>query len=116
MGKFKKGDKVISIKESLATSSQKRKRGEVFTVNEVAYCMSCGMQRINIGKTVEQALIRCICGTTQSNQKLTWTASNGFALATDGSVQKAIIHCLEEEDYEKAAILRDILKEVKCTD
>lgn len=112
MQNFKTGDQVISLTNSSLKGSQKREKGKIYEVLSTTYCIGCGEQRVNIGqKTVLNSVACGGCKSSQENRSLSWTRSRYFIKVDPQSIEKAIADCLEEEDYESAAFLRDFVKE-----
>lgn len=111
MSNFKKGDKVIALSNPPELRTQPRQKGNVYFVEAILYCSDCGSQMINIGPKVDDGVteVNCAsCNTEQNNRGLMWTISSQFRKADEEGIQAAIEECLENEDYEGAAILRDV--------
>lgn len=111
MKRFEIGDKVVALVSSTHPFTQTRIKGNVYTVEDILYCTKCGIQVINIGQKCKgnTGLLECsICGDTSSNRNLGWTQSRYFAKVDD--LSEAIEEAVAEEDYETAALLRDIGK------
>lgn len=68
------------------------------------------MQRINIGEASKRKGIRCHCGFVQSTGGLSFTNSNNFTKID--SINESMEEAVLQEDYEFAAVLRDINKEI----
>ena len=115
MKQFKAGDNVISLTNSTLPNSQVREKGKIYQVDAIAYCIGCGMQRINIGQKTDIPTVHCgDCDTVQDSGKKYWTSSKHFIKVDPESISKAIAECVENEDYEGAAFLRDFEKEKQC--
>lgn len=105
---FKVGEKVISKITNTSPNAQKREKYRVYKVNATIECEGCNRQKINIGQRGEPGLTGCdTCGWTQEDGGLYWTASKYFMKFTENNVKAAIEDCIEEENYELAAYLRD---------
>ena len=110
MKRFEIGDKVVALNNPENYFSQNRIKGHTYLVKDVLYCSKCGGQNINIGPKAKSnsGLLGCFCGHKNSNRGLGWTSSRYFAKVDD--LADAIEAAVAEEDYETAAILRDINK------
>lgn len=107
MKKFKIGEKVIALTNPLSDMSQRRVKGNIYTVLAISYCYNCGRQAINIDPTpITAEFTRCNCGARQSTHGLWWTNSKYFSKVDKDSLQEAI----DEENYELAALIRDALE------
>jgi protein-arginine kinase activator protein McsA len=109
MKNLKIGDQVIALTNPQGDYAQKRVKGNIYTVKDVLYCHSCGSQKINIGMPkIKHNTVGCNCGAISDNKGLGWTSSNLFVKVDD--IHNAIDVACEVEDYETAAMLRDINK------
>lgn len=110
MKRFEIGDKVVALNNPFTSNSQPRVKGKVYKVVDIMYCSGCGIQVINIGEacTASSGFVSCLCNTRTHNKGLAWTSSEYFAKVDD--VADAIEAAVAEEDYETAAMLRDINK------
>ena len=109
--RFQIGDKVVSLTNPTREGSQPRVKGKTYNVQAVQYCSGCGVQVINLGYHLPNNAIYysgCICGKEIFNEGLFWTLSKFFAKVDD--LETAIEEAVENEDYETAAILRDLNK------
>jgi len=107
--RHKIGDNVVALTDPENEECQPRKKGHVYTVFDVAYCPKCGVQEINIGPHTNSAYTLCDCGGRHDTRGLFWTHSCLFAPIDEATMQSAI----EEENYELAAILRDLMIELE---
>jgi hypothetical protein len=115
MKQFKVGDNVISLTSSTAPGSQVRKKGKIYQVDATAYCIGCGNQRINIGQRTDSPTVQCgKCDVVQATGERHWTSSEHFIKIDPESISQAIEECVENENYEDAAFLRDFEKEKQC--
>lgn len=106
------GDKVVSLTNQSSSLSQPRIKGHIYNVYSIKYCPTCGTQMINIGYKTNLLYVSCSdCKHTQENDGLHWTISPLFAKVDD--LENTLNECVENEDYEFASILRDILKETQ---
>lgn len=103
MKKFKIGDELLCISEPLNDITVKL--GDIITVNEVAYCIKCGSQSINVGPC-RYAANRCLCGCRTSKDSIRWYGSIRFILLDN--LEKEMQEAVENENYDKAIILRDL--------
>ena len=110
MKRFEIGDKVVALVSSTHDFTQTRIKGNVYIVEDILYCAKCGVQTINIGQNCKgnSGFLQCDCGHTNPNRNLGWTQSKYFAKVDD--LADAIEAAVAEEDYETAAMLRDINK------
>ena len=115
MKQFRAGDNVISLTSNTAPGSQIREKGKIYQVDATAYCIGCGMQRINIGQKSPSPTVQCgDCDAVQATGGRHWTSSEYFIKVDEESISQAIEECVENEDYEGAAFLRDFEKEKQC--
>ena len=110
MKRFEIGDSVIALNNPMDYGSQFRVKGKVYKVVDIMYCSGCGIQVINIGESakINSGFVSCTCNTRTPNKGLSWTQSKYFAKVDD--LADAIEAAVAEEDYETAAMLRDISK------
>lgn len=110
MKRFKIGDSVVALNNPMNSKSQPRVKGTVYKVVDIMYCSGCGVQVINIGESaqINSGFVSCPCNTRTPNKGLAWTQSKYFAKVDD--LADAIEAAVAEEDYETAALLRDINK------
>ena len=111
MRNFKIGDEAIALNSANGDRKQPRKKGRSYTVTDVLFCSSTGMQMINIDKTPGQGRtgkLKCICGNHHDARGRAWTLSENFVHPQniDGLIASAI----EKENYELAVELRDLRK------
>ena len=103
---MKVGDKVIALSDNPDDSCQFRRRGSVYMVNAMSYCVMCMTSLVNIGQRSHHKGVKCKCGMLMDTQGLMWTPKDEFILLEDK--QSALNEAIEREDYEFAAKLRDI--------
>lgn len=110
MKRFEIGDSVVALNNPKDSRSQPRIKGKVYKIVDIMYCCGCGMQVINIGESaqISSGFVSCPCNTRTPNKGLAWTQSKYFAKVDD--LADAIEAAVAEEDYETAAMLRDINK------
>ena len=103
---MKVGDKVIALSDNPDDSCQFRRKGSVYMVNAMSYCVMCMKTLVNIGQRSNHKGVMCKCGMLMDTQGLMWTPKDEFVLLADRQV--ALDKAVEEEDYEFAAKLRDL--------
>jgi hypothetical protein len=103
---MKVGDKVIALSDNPDDSCQFRRRGSVYMVNAMSYCVMCMTSLVNIGQRSNHKGVKCKCGMLMDTQGLMWTPKDEFVLLADRQV--ALDEAVKREDYEFAAKLRDI--------
>ena len=112
MKQFIIGDLVTALTNPASEiASQPRKKGESYKVFDVKYCVKCGHQMIYLGLKNERKdvpFMKCTCGSVSANGGRQWTKSELFILK--GSEQYELEKALEDEDYAKACLLRDMYK------
>jgi hypothetical protein len=106
MKTFNIGDKVVALTDSKHILSQPREKGRLYNVVSVMYCQRCGTQMVSLGFKAKGSKILCTCGSTQHNDGLCFTQSKHFAKVDD--FDQEIAYAIEEENYEIAALLRDL--------
>jgi len=105
--KHKIGDKVVAITTTENTYSQPRIKGEVYIIKDVHFCSNCGAQYVNFGYDVKVSFGKCTtCDASQPTRNLRWTPSNHYINICD--IDLLMKSAISKEDYEFAAILRDI--------
>lgn len=111
--RFKVGETVIALSDHPSgLKSQPRKKGHKYIVNAVSYCVGCGRQAINIGPTIpakHNSFISCVCGSEQPHKGLHWTHSKHFARPEE--LESEMRSAVEEENYEHASVLRDLINQ-----
>jgi excinuclease UvrABC helicase subunit UvrB len=111
--RFKIGDKVVALTGQINKTSQPRVKGKVYAIHAIQYCSGCGEQAINLGVQTPingSDLSVCMCGKQSLNEGLHWTLSKFFAKVDD--LESAMEEAVENEDYELAATLRDLNKDL----
>lgn len=108
MKDFNIGEKVIALTGCANPLSQPRIRGQKYVVNSIMYCISCGIQVINVsGKNdAEPGQMVCKCSGTQPTEGLWWTGALHFIREAD--IQNELDEAVEGEDYKRAVLIRDI--------
>lgn len=112
MKRFEIGEKVVALTDPPNSNCQKRKKGCIYTVTSMMFCTVRGHQFINIDdqKTIAY-LVSCNCGTDHEKpDDRAYTYSKHFARLSD--LEREEKEAVENEDYETAAILRDITKKI----
>ena len=103
---MKVGDKVIALSDNPDDKCQFRRKGSVYMVNAMSYCVMCMKSLVNIGQRSNHKGVMCKCGMLMDTQGLMWTPKDEFVLLDQK--EQALKHALEIEDYEFAAKLRDL--------
>ena len=106
MKTFNIGDKVIALTDSKNELSQPRQKGKIYIVVSLMYCQRCGIQMVSLGIKSKRPKIHCTCGCSQNNDGLCFTHSKHFAKVDE--FDQEIADAVEEENYELAALLRDL--------
>jgi len=106
MKTFNIGDKVIALTNPMTIHSQPRIKGKMYIVVSVMYCQQCGIQMISLGVKANNPSILCTCSNVQHNDGLCYTQSIHFAKVDE--FDKEIEEAVAEENYELAALLRDL--------
>jgi hypothetical protein len=117
--RFKEGQQVVALKSNPQEAGcQLRQKGKVYTVERVRFCRKCGEQAISIGTgtyglTEKSIMVRivCSCGSKEPFDGFTYTYSKHFAPLDD--LQSSLESAVQEEDYELAVDLRDIIQNEK---
>jgi len=100
------GDKVIALNNPKNSSGQPRKKGQIYTVEDVKYCVGCGLQAINIGPKY-YGPTRCGCGVMSGNSDLWYTDSSFFAKPQE--LEQKLEEAVEAEEYELAHELHQLI-------
>ena len=103
---MKVGDKVIALSDAPDDSCQFRRKGSVYMVNAITYCVMCMKTLINIGQRSQHKGVICKCGMMMDTQGIMWTPKDEFVLLD--LKDQALTEAIEREDYEFAAKLRDL--------
>ena len=115
MKRFEIGQIVVALTNPPDEFNQPRTKGCKYPILDVMYCSKCGIQDINIagelGKYAPNGKLwskymTCSCGNTSLNHGKHWTNSENFALVDD--IKEELEEAVANEDYELAALLRDI--------
>lgn len=109
MNRFSIGERVVALTNPSEKYSQPRIKGKTYTVLAVKYCVGCGIQDINVAGNSSIDFTHEICGCglrTIAEDNMWWTSSNNFARLTD--LEAELKTAVENEDYETAAMIRDI--------
>ena len=114
---FKVGQKVVALKECSDYRAQPRKKGCIYSVLGVMYCVGCGVQSINIvthhNHPIEgrkwDGKLHCNCGCSQPSNDKFWTYSAHFAPLDN--LHESISEAEKNEDYELAQLLTEVLTE-----
>lgn len=112
--RFKEGQQVVALNSNpLEVGCQIRQKGKIYTVDKTVFCRKCGTQSISIGTgcygVSDTSLLGnnlCGCGGKEPFDGYHYTYSKYFAPLDD--LQSSLEAAVEEEDYELAAVLRDI--------
>jgi hypothetical protein len=111
--RFQLGDKVVALTGHRNEKGQPRVKGKIYAVHAIQYCPACGEQKINLGISAPintSSIIICTCNKKRPNEGLYWTSSKFFAKVDD--LESALEEAVENEDYELAAMLRDLNKDL----
>lgn len=108
MNRFKVGDKVVALIGQTHPNAQPRIKGKIYDVIDIMFCPRDGHQMINLGYGSEHAGVICTCGGRHPNNGLMWTNAEHFAKVDD--IEEALEEAVANEDYELAAMLRDVNK------
>jgi hypothetical protein len=103
---MKVGDKIIALSDNPDDSCQFRRKGSVYMVNAMSYCVMCMKSLVNIGQRSHHKGVKCKCGMLMDTGGLMWTPKDEFVLLADRQV--ALDEAVKREDYEFAAKLRDL--------
>jgi hypothetical protein len=109
--KFKIGDEAIAL-SSASRPNQPRVKGKSYTVTDIQYCPKLGAQFINVNNINcggSSGKLTCKCGTWHEARGLSWTYSINFVHPED--LESRMEDAVEEEDYELATVIRDVIKE-----
>lgn len=102
---MKVGDQVVARTTSTGKHAQYREKGKVYTVEGIMICRKCDALFVNIGQVSDNKELKCLCGCKQPNHKMKWTYQSEFIVVS----QKSLEHAIYVEDYETAAVIRDVL-------
>ena len=105
---FNIGDEVVSLSNTTNSNSQLRIEGKKYIVMDAMYCPTCGAQCINIGGVAKYRQVKCGCGDVQDSRGKSWTNSTEFSKVNH--IEKEMLDAVKIENYEEAAVLRDIMK------
>lgn len=103
---MKIGDKVIALSDAPDNNCQFRRKGSVYMVNSLSYCVMCMKTLINIGQRSHHNGVMCKCGMMMETKGLMWTPADEFVLLDQK--EQALADAVKREDYEFAAKLRDL--------
>lgn len=107
--KFKPGDEVIALTSANNKSLQFRIKGEKYIITKIAYCSGCGRQRVNLENNLtKNPTIRCGCNNIGHTGGYKWTYSKYFVKADKESITQEELNAVNEEDFERAILLRDL--------
>jgi hypothetical protein len=108
--RFKIGQDVIAL--NTGGGNIERIKGKIYNISDILYCGGCGKQFLNFGQVQNIAKIgTCRCGVDTPSRDKFWTVSNNYAPLDD--LDSLLKKSLEEEDYEFAALLRDLINDKK---
>lgn len=109
--RFSVGQKVIALNSSKSKDHQPRIKGNIYVIKSVIYCHNCGLQYLNFGYKANfdtDVFGTCKCGSKTHAKGLLWSNSKNYAPLDD--IEEVLRMAVEEEDYEFASLLRDIMK------
>lgn len=84
-------------------------KGQSYIVKAICYCKKCGGQSINVVNTLPKhpKKTKCsLCEHSRDNEGVAWHGSFRFARFSD--LEAELKSAVENEDYERAAVIRDI--------
>ena len=110
MKRFEIGQIVVALEDSKEIMQQPFKKGSKYKIEDIGYCAKCGKQFINFTNLLPpRGSSKCkTCNNIQPNNGKTWSSSEYFALVDD--ITEELKEAVANEDYELAALLRDINK------
>lgn len=109
---FNYGDSVIAL-NSATSPNQPRTKGKTYTVTDIMFCSTTGEQLININNTKsvgKSGYMQCGCGKKHHSGGIAFTYSKNFVLNDPNAIQSKLEYALDEEDYETAIIIRDMIQ------
>jgi protein-arginine kinase activator protein McsA len=109
--RFSVGQKVIALNDSKLKNHQPRIKGNIYVIKSVIYCHNCGAQYLNFGYKSNldtSDFGKCACGAKTHAKGLFWSNSKNYAPLDD--IEEILRTAVEEEDYELATLLRDIME------
>lgn len=106
MKAFNIGDKVVALTNPSSEHSQPRIKGKMYIVVNLMYCQKCGEQMISLGLKSKNSLVHCTCNHLQNNDGFHFTLSKHFAKVDE--FDQEIEEAIKDEEYEIAALLRDL--------
>lgn len=106
---YKIGQKVIALSDGKNDeSTQSRIKGEIYIIKDIVFCSKCGKRFLNFGETQDFAdWGTCNCGGKTFAHGLKWTSHHHYAPLDD--LESLLGVAVSEEDYEFAAIIRDMI-------
>lgn len=113
MENFKIGETVIALNSTKRYGNgyvdhHPREKGKTYVIKDVCYCSKCGQQNVNVGYKWRSAdLMNCDCGNSQNDYGLGWSESFNFIRPSE--LKQKIAEAVEQENYEEAAELRDLI-------
>ena len=97
---FKIGESAIALTSSFHPLQQQRRKGKIYKIAAVSYCINCGTQRVNIGEAADSDYnTECDCGKEQDCRGLKWTYSNLFVKPSEISATEKEINKKNKEEY-----------------
>jgi len=106
---FKIGDSVIALSTG-ERPAQPRIKGNEYVVTDIFYCSTDGKQMVNIDNTpAVSAYLNCGCKKRHHSGGKAFTYSSQFVLNDPKAINNRLEEALDEEDYETAVIIRDLI-------
>lgn len=112
MNKFRVGDKVVAL-NTRQCKYNPREEGKEYTVFGVMQCPNCRTELISIRSSMLAATkqIKCSdCGCTDMHSNHYWTKASNFRSKDNFDLHDELKIAIINENYERAAQLRDIIK------
>ncbi len=112
--RFKVGQDVVALSNSKSDSNIKRVKGVVYNIKDVFFCNKCGVQYLNFGEVTSSKDGWCpLCNTPLGLQGKFWVINRHYAPLDEKTLEEMLEKAVDDEDYELAASLRDMIKSLK---
>ena len=109
---FSLGESVVAL-SSAGKPNQVRTRGDVYSVTDIIYCSTTGEQLININNSQacgKSGYMTCGCGKKHLVGDKAYTYSTKFVSNTPEAIQSRLEQALDDEDYDVAIVIRDVIQ------
>jgi hypothetical protein len=109
---FSLAESVIAL-SSASIPNQARTKGNTYIVTDIMYCSTTGEQLINIDNSIacgKSGYMTCGCGKKHLIGNKAYSYSSNFVSNTPEAIQNRLEEALNEEDYEVAILIRDIIQ------